>query len=459
MERIRFAPDPAEILPNEWSVWIMRWDPVDSEWKFENSYSKEYEMFEDRWYYDYSRYMRDHVTTRGVWRYNDCTNFVRHSYYYSQYGVGDSGILNIADGHGGIPSIPAYPLVARYYPRRFLIKDSDIYISNPAPLDPQDPQTLKTLELVFADESLPSTLSITKDPFETDFSVWFVLADLWQMKGLVKQLIGSEALNRSFRRLDELPARDTAKELADKHLLVQFGLLPTIKDLQEFASILMNWRDRYSDMDKLLKTRPWHEPKIDISKRFPDITFSGTSPVSINSYGFTHVNMRCDQKTISAEFCRTASYSFVCPEFQGWLARLKQFIDAFGILDPAAIWDNVPFSFVVDWFFGISKWLSKNKPRLFPADVLIHDYCESIKVETERRWYASTYVAPHLPDTGEVVWQDNVFLGRETYTTYLRRRFRPEAQYISVPPSRKAGVVTLRRALISASLVAQRLPR
>jgi len=298
------------------------------------------------------------------------------------------------------------------------------------------------------------------DPFDTGFSIWYLIVDLFQVKGLFRQLFRSKALNRRFRALDGLDLKKTAKQLADDHLLVSFGLIPTVADIQQFVSLLKKWREPYDDMKrKLALPKTWVQQPISLVAQVPNPpSLFGTSNVGIFSLPVS-VSIRAEVQT-NATWHGMAKYHYNAPEAQGWLARLKQFVDAFGILDPAAIWDVIPWSFVVDWFYGIGHWLHRNRPQLFPAYVVIDDYCESIRLQNRITWYGTYDLV--LPDTSSSV-QDagyvyDLVLGSETHTVYLRRRCKPPSLVVSAPQL-NTSFLSVRRALISASLLTQRVLR
>lgn len=399
--------------------------------------------------------MVDYIST-GTRRYQDCENEKLFARYYYRAGLSLLDYLNIADG----PLITGQSV--RQYPISRLVQDSSIFAETRLQHNLRTPSAIKAFESPFRDSSIPRSVNIEIDPFDTGFSIWFLLADVYQMKGLWRSLLGSGAMSRRFRAFTSRSGRETAKQLANDHLAIQFGLLPTIRDIQEFVQLIFNWTSRFDKMKEGLgKTRPWYEPATDLIPTYYEksLEFSGISTVVEPGFHTIPVMMRAEVETSSALHRRTVSYCFTCPEFQGWVARLKQFIDAFGIIDPAAIWDAIPFSFIVDWFFGIGNWLHKNRPRLFPADVVIRDYCESISVRTNVKWYAS-YWSPEIPQQFPAVAPHLVpehFIGSEEYTTYVRRRFIPDIGRISAP--RSGSGVSIRRAIIAAALVAQRLPR
>jgi hypothetical protein len=307
--------------------------------------------------------------------------------------------------------------------------------------------------------SLPHDVLIDKDPFDTGFSLWFLVVDLVQLLNVFKALTKTGAqMNLIARNRSSIPAGATARDFHNTNLGVQFGLLPTIRDLQHFTSLLMKWQAVYADMAKLMRTLRTRrfEPK-DMSELHDVRTVD-----SIFHAPLFDVPLKAEITTTAAVFNRTAHYKFSAPEFQGWISRVKQFIDAFGILDPAAIWDIIPFSFVVDWFIDVSGFLHRHRPRLFPADVLFLDYCESIRWKRHIRWSVTSFkharVGSFLPTVDPFIPMNNEDVGFEERTIYVRRRFRPHAERLSVPRI-KSSFVNLRRVSISASLIAQRLPR
>jgi hypothetical protein len=162
-------------------------------------------------------------------------------------------------------------------------------------------------------------------------------------------------------------------------------------------------------------------------------------------------------------------YGFTSPDLQSWASRLGQICDSFGILDPAALWDVIPFSFIIDWFFTTQSFFHSLKPRFFSADAVVYDYMESVKVETFVEYRIingytpnhGVYPVPDLPSLA--VPLDNGLVGREIYTTYCRHRFRPDGFSIGLSgissPHVKNSFVSLSRIGIAASLTAQRVPR
>jgi len=325
------------------------------------------------------------------------------------------------------------------------------------------PASIEDVIPLFKHSALPTKVYIDRDPFDTEFSVWYLLVDLFDLFTGARRIAKKLAAQPRPR----VHSKDTARVIADKHLGFRFGVVPTIADMQEFIHKVNNWKDKYDELKKKVLNGRFrrHQPKVDLSMIFPD----WEEWVGFN-VPYTNVPVACKiQQTTKASWHGLALYGFTCPEFSGWLGRLAQLIDSFGVLDPTAIWDVIPFSFVLDWFFTTSSWLHKFKPKLFPATAVIHDYLESISVSAgvsyRLRYYAINFQSSYYNAPVEIhPFVHEQTIGVETYKTYVRHRFQPDVGRVSLvsglnPKRRRDVGVDLTRAGVAASLLAQRIPR
>jgi hypothetical protein len=332
------------------------------------------------------------------------------------------------------------------------------------------------LEALFADSSITRTIDIDRNPFDTNFSIWYLLVDLIQWKRFFSNpqhtvLMRDSRGKREYARYLKQHPEATAKQFADVHLGVRFGLLPFIKDLIDTVHVIQTWKQRY-DYDEVSElfdhVLRWHKAD-ELQNRFEFLKgWKETVVVPLNRPGFSGLaTVKCSATT-TVRWHGLANYRFTCPELSGFLARFAQIIDAFGILDPSAAWDVIPFSFIVDWFYTTNASAHSLKPTLFPAGVNIIDYLESISADTTLR-YNLTYLEPGLNADAPSVALTSHDVGYERYRSYVRRRFRPSPKHVrivSATPQPKfttqrsaSSAVQLQRVSISASLIAQRLPR
>jgi len=386
-------------------------------------------------------YMVD-VLSHGRWKYNDLDHSsVAHNlvypyegndtYQYYVYPVSDTG-------EDFVYSVPNAHIVTQSSLYR------NIY-----------PWKVEAVEKLFFDTSLPVEIPLNKDPFDTNFSIWYLITDLVLLKSLFKQVFQSGRLTR-LRRIARRHPASAIKQIANDYLLEKFGIKPTVDDIIEFVRLLSSWKEKYDHMDQLLnEEHVWRAAQLDIFDRVQDHNY-----ISIYHAPLRDLNVKASVRYQHAYFNRCCRYKFAAPEFQGWLARLCQFIDAFGVLDPAAIWDTIPFSFVVDWFLGVGNFLHENRPRFFPATINVTDYCESILLSANASWYIEgpAITAP----LGEYPIPDReLFVGSQQYTTFVRRRFCPRlANFTGLRVKSSSSFVKIDHAIVASALLAQRaLPR
>jgi len=321
------------------------------------------------------------------------------------------------------------------------------------------PYDLKKLENFFSDPQLPDSLTITKDPFDTGFSVWFLIVDLLQLSNLFRQLLGPRSAIRALFSLTRDHPGLTAKELCNQHLATEFGVLPTIADMTSAGRILASWQKVYSETNELLQKAFSQKGKTDLSPKVERLNpLHQSFRVSSNPGALDAVDMTVHVDTrVELTHCLDLDYRFSCPEFQGWRSRLKQFVDGIGLLDPAALWDVIPFSFVIDWFFHVGTWLHRNRPRLFPASVVPEQYCESIKLRMQRQYRLEAYFLQ--ADLHQPASKYTQLIFYEKYDAYLRKRFQPPPIKLSgsIQQDQSSLAVQLNRIALSASLLGQRV--
>jgi hypothetical protein len=221
------------------------------------------------------------------------------------------------------------------------------------------------------------------DPLDSEFSIWYLIRDIAEAPKLVKGIF------RSIRRIKSLigsdPAfsryvnRHTMKELASLHLAKVYGILPTIADLRDFTELTLkwykSWRERSFPIGTLrtYKNRRVlpHSAGVPFSRRLRFLAFGA-------SYHFADVQGQTNEFVLN----QTMKYYFVAPELTERMNLLAGLVDASGVLDPAALWDAVPFSFVIDWFIDVSKFLHGIKPRALEPTMVVADWAESLTRET-----------------------------------------------------------------------------
>jgi hypothetical protein len=170
----------------------------------------------------------------------------------------------------------------------------------------------------------------------------------------------------------------TAKNAAGAHLNYSFGWKPLLSDIRDMVGTLQGLIDRISAFEKAANTTMKSHRKF-----FSEVT----SKSGQFAYGGTHT---CKWSGF-IERRKAAGLVYRPQPFQvtrGYKLMLRAYLDALGFeLNPRIIWDALPFTFVLDWFFGVGSWLERHKydtlelPFLH-VDSYVH-YKEDVKVTSD----------------------------------------------------------------------------
>jgi hypothetical protein len=121
-------------------------------------------------------------------------------------------------------------------------------------------------------------------------------------------------------------------------------------------------------------------------------------------------------------------------------AKFKGILDIIGLkMNAAVIWNAIPFSFVVDWFYDVGASLkSRFSSDYLNSVVTILDYCYSVKTKLiEEAWLS----APQDPEC---------YLGSIETASYIRRRALPRTDGFGISEQGRYGT---KQVLLSAALL------
>jgi hypothetical protein len=186
-----------------------------------------------------------------------------------------------------------------------------------------------------------------------------------------------------------LPARLQA--IANERLAHVYGTKLFLADAFRIYRILQSWRER---ADRFLANaggllRYYKEPLR--LEREPYLVRRIDYPV------FTSTNSKVRlMRTQTVDCHARIGYTYTVKELKGFIARLAQLSDAFGVnLDVGIAWDAIPLTFVVDWFVNISELMHRyaNYGDWNKVDIRFYDYGHSAKVQ----------------DVMSLIWQRDIF--------------------------------------------------
>lgn len=104
--------------------------------------------------------------------------------------------------------------------------------------------------------------------------------------------------------------------------------------------------------------------------------------------------------TESAVFHAQVRYNYLFTDYQVRHAKLLTLLDYFGVnLNPAIIWNAIPWSFVVDWVFGVGRYLDQFKEGAMQPKINIIGYLWSVKRSRRTKvWVTLVPPAGYIPD-------------------------------------------------------------
>jgi hypothetical protein len=210
-------------------------------------------------------------------------------------------------------------------------------------------------------------------PNLTKVSLPNFIYEIGQLKGLFKlwdaklRSQGGSSLNRVLK--------GSAKGLAGARLNYKYGWLPTIGDLSGIIEGLAILKNRLKFFESLRGVLI----KDHVTVFQKEYTSSGTIPL-IGSVVHTAWSGKVTQ-TVKA-------YVEYVPQGIAALNKYDELyrgvLDALGVeLNPRIIWDAIPFSFVVDNFLSVGKWLENFRVDALELPVALSDSYLQLKSEFE----------------------------------------------------------------------------
>jgi hypothetical protein len=205
----------------------------------------------------------------------------------------------------------------------------------------------------------------------------------------------------------------STKVLAEMHLTKEFMIDPTISDVMkihaQMGEIVRDKQREFFERGKSVQTSHY---SYEIEK-------------SESLYQSSDNNYRYKTGTIyEAKFTATMSYTY---EY-AMRSEVDALLTYWGLVPNAkALWDMIPFSFVVDYFIGIGRSLdaARKDPNV---DFRLNQYCESTLVSSKGGRFTSG-------DPGIAGWvingdyypgdTEHIHLAGYTSTAYQRRLVKP----------------------------------
>lgn len=147
-------------------------------------------------------------------------------------------------------------------------------------------------------------------------------------------------------------AKQTARNAATEHLSWKYGALPLISDVEGLLDAFLHTKRAIEE---------WRKSSGLLFHRSKQMLSSSESVSGASTFG---AETRCEwrgtlKRTVTAHIIYRALPIVAINDMD---VKIRGYLDAFGIeLNPVIIWDEIPFSFVVDWFVNVGSWIERFK--------------------------------------------------------------------------------------------------
>jgi len=172
------------------------------------------------------------------------------------------------------------------------------------------------------------------------------------VEGLASIFLRLIRIIRKVKRLDVkgLLGELSPKELADRYMELRYALRPLMYDMRDVVSLLSQEANAAKRLRQTFRGYATQTAKSDDEADYV-VTWSGAGSPALQWYRTATVKQIAQR----AVHVRAGVLSDI---------EKRSGFAAWGLLDPVeAVWELVPFSFIVDWFFNVGDTISSFTPN------------------------------------------------------------------------------------------------
>lgn len=279
------------------------------------------------------------------------------------------------------------------------------------------------------------------------FSVKSIIPAIKRIPALLRSLTAPSQFSRPLRKIVQSTSNDW--------LQLKFNIAPLISDVYGVYRSLQTVEKRIRTLingEGRLRRRHfdyrWREFD-DLDETASPSSVAGFYPIP-RQYGSSsfHRNVTHELSHFHAEM----EYNYNYTKYQLEHARVLALLDQLGFnLNPAIIWNALPWSFVIDWIFGVSHWLDQFTQANMEPQINIIRFLWSVK---RSRTISLSRSVNSLE--GDVPWI--LTYQRNPVDVYQETSYRREPDRIGISSILSSGVI-LDNITISAALVFAKNPR
>lgn len=253
--------------------------------------------------------------------------------------------------------------------------------------------------------SLPTTLKRLREWTST---LPTTASRLWKMKPSLRQIRGTFNVHLGPTM------RESLRATADGYLLSEFAIRPLLSDICGMTTALRKISRQINDLIVRQGKRQlrhfsfkWTPTELAHTEEQPFVLDNGQWVGSEGSSGpnggyyrrwAQGFYMRRVSIPGNAVFHAQMEFNYHFSKFEQENALMLGMMDALGVnLNPAIIWNAIPWTFLLDWFIGFGQWLDDRKVLNLEPQINITRFLWSIRTSRTVRLIANPYGAQHAP--------------------------------------------------------------
>lgn len=208
---------------------------------------------------------------------------------------------------------------------------------------------------------------------------------------------------------------------SDGNLAYSFGIKPLISDVKQIYEGLISFKERLSNLHSNAgkpQLRHYTE-KVSIP--------IGTREVIAPPSGQGLWKISCGAHVVTT--VATMRYVYYLPELSQAKANLYGLLDTLGLhLNAGVIWEAIPFSFVVDWFFNVGDVLEQFNYQYLETDMKVSSFGVSRKFERQGSYQ---YRKALFGQNNYTPYSDYVVAGTYRCKRYYRRKLELDPAWLT----------------------------
>lgn len=229
----------------------------------------------------------------------------------------------------------------------------------------------------------------------------------------------AQAFQRRYRN-KRCTYRDVLRAISELYLTWGFAISPMIADLEAIENAIVTTSER---IDKIYR-RSGQRRLVRYKRDLPPYDFpvwdadrmaslysrhNNTYPEGVQGTVMERINMAYSSAVLHGQM----EYTQWAPDLERRQGFLYGLLDQVGInVNPAIIWNGIPYSFIIDWVINVGKTLDSLKLELLRPVTVVHRCCYSFTLKrlTRRRVRYDTLI-----DSG---WRPSSTVVETSYRRY-----------------------------------------